>query len=316
MRRIIQGVLVSLAALILFMIMVEASLWIIGFFYHKNLAAAKKIGKGDFLVYCFGDSFTYGIGSENKKGYPEQLQELCEKQYPSEHVKVINFGIPGSNSSQVLKYFKYILNSGSYIKPSLVIVMTGINDWWNVAENAEVVSYSRMNPFLAKCSMVAMRSKIAKLFMIYCANKTVVVETSFKSQTVLADPDEFLAQKRLGDKHLNTVRLVFEQNMNEFVDFARACGIDVLFSQYPKGFVFDKTVENISKRKNVAIVYNYARFKENITHGRLDECFSSQYSYSHPNTKGYALIAEEMLAAIIKKNRPLGMFSKIVGHKL
>ncbi len=304
MRKIVQGILLSLATLVLFAIMVEASLWIIGFFYHKDLAAAKKTGKGDFFVYCFGDSFTYGIGSENKKGYPEQLQELCEKQYPGDHVKVINFGIPGSNSRQVLNYFKYILASDSYVRPNLVIVMTGINDWWNVSDNTEVVSFSRMDPFWAKCAMAAMRTKVAKLLLIYFANKTVAVETSFKTQTSIADPDGFQAQKRLGDKHLNTVRLVFEQNMNEFVDFARARGIDVLFSQYPKGFVFDKSVENISSRKNVAIAHNYAKFKEYMTKGRLDECFSAQYSYSHPNAKGYSIMAKEILAAINFGERP------------
>jgi lysophospholipase L1-like esterase len=298
MRKIVQGILLSLAALALFVIMVEASLWIIGFFYHKDLAAAKKTGKGDSFVYCFGDSFTYGIGSENKKGYPEQLQELCEKRYPGNHVKVINFGIPGSNSRQVLNYFKYVLASDSYARPNLVVVMTGINDWWNVADNTEVVSFARMDPFLAKCAMAVMRTKTAKLLSIYLANKTVVAETSFKTQTALADPDGFQAQKRLGDKHLNTVRLVFEQNMNEFVDFARARGIDVLFSQYPKGFVFDKTLENISKRKNVAIVHNYPKFKEYMANGRMEEYFSAQYSYSHPNAKGYAIMAEEILATI------------------
>ncbi|MFA5117329.1 MAG: SGNH/GDSL hydrolase family protein [Candidatus Omnitrophota bacterium] len=301
MRKIVQGLLLSLAALVLFVSMVEASLWIIGFFYHKDLAAAKKTGKGDFFVYCFGDSFTYGIGSENKKGYPEALQELCEKQYPGNHVKVVNFGIPGSNSRQVCNYFKYILNSGSYGKPNLVIVMTGMNDWWNVADNTEIVSYSRMDPFLAKCAMAVMRTRTAKLLSICFANKTVVAETNFKRQTALADPDGFQAQKRLGDKHLNTVRLVFEQNMNEFVDFARSLGIDVLFSQYPKGFVFDKALENISIRKNVAIVRNYAKFKEYMVNGRLEECFSARYSYSHPNAKGYAIMAEEILAAIMKK---------------
>jgi lysophospholipase L1-like esterase len=301
MRKIVHGILISLTALVVSMLIIEASLWIAGFFYQKKLAAARDKDRGAFLVYCFGDSFTYGIGSENKKGYPEALQELCEKQYSGKHVKVVNFGVPGSNSKQVLNYFKYILTSGSYVKPDLVVVMTGINDWWNIAENKEVLAYSRMNPFLARCSLAVMRSKIAKLVLIYLANKTVEVKGSFNSREAIADPDESQAQKRLGDKHLSTVRLVFEQNMNEFVDFARACGVRVLFSQYPKGFVFDPSIEDISNRKNVAIVYNYAQFKGCLTDGRLDEFFSSRYSYSHPNARGYAIMAEEILAAIKKK---------------
>ncbi|MFH0913389.1 MAG: GDSL-type esterase/lipase family protein [Candidatus Omnitrophota bacterium] len=307
MRRIIHGVVTSFTAIVISIIIIEACLRIAGIFYSKELVAAKNINNGTFLVYCFGDSFTYGTGSENKKGYPEQLQELCEKQYPGEGIKVINFGIPGSNSKQALNYFKYILTSSGYSRPSVVILMTGMNDWWNIADNNKVLSYYlshyRMNHFATKCCMVLLRSKIVKLLTICFVNKTTIAKTDLGSQLAIANSDEPGARERIGDEYLSAVRIIFEQNLNDFVNLARCSGIDIIFSQYPNGFIFDSSLEYTSKRLNITMVYNYEKFRKFISGGQLDEYFSSKLSYSHPNDKGYAIMAEEILTTLIRKKQ-------------
>ncbi|MFH0984445.1 MAG: hypothetical protein V1882_02795 [Candidatus Omnitrophota bacterium] len=64
-----------------------------------------------------------------QKAVNEQLQDLCNKQYPGKNTKIVNFGIPGSNSRQAFNYFKHVLTSGDYARPNAVILMTEMNDW-------------------------------------------------------------------------------------------------------------------------------------------------------------------------------------------
>lgn len=305
MKKILQGLAISLITTILSLVAIEIGLRIAGSFYHKKLGAAKAANDSSFRVYCFGDSFTYGIGSENKKGYPEQLQELCDKKYPGKNIKIVNFGIPGSNSRQAFNYFKHVLTSGDYARPNAVILMTGMNDWWNIADNNEVFLRSRPNPFLGKCYMMLTHSRVFKLLTIRLhhhkpLNKPLT-EADFNSRTVIADADDLAARGRLGNKFLATLRVVFEQNVNDFINLAESSGTEVLFSQYPGGSFFDPSLKRIAKTKNITTVYNKEEFKGLLSDDQRKEYFSASCSYSHPNNKGYALMAEETLATLERK---------------
>jgi len=85
-----------------------------------------NIDKESLIVFCFGDSFTYGIGAGFEKSYPAQLQNILKKE--GFDVKVFNFGVPGYNSSQTLHKFK---KTFSQLTPDIVILMSGSNDNWN-----------------------------------------------------------------------------------------------------------------------------------------------------------------------------------------
>ncbi|HAB51844.1 MAG TPA: hypothetical protein DCE80_06695 [Ignavibacteriales bacterium] len=285
-----------ITASIIFVVIIEVCLRTAAFFCSRQLVTQKNI---DNYIYCFGDSYTYGIGSENKKGYPEQLQELYEKRYPNKNIKIINFGVPGSNSKQTLNYFRHILTR--YPRPDLVILMTGMNDWWNISDNNKVLLYSKINPFIVKYCMVLTHSKIVKLLIMCFAKNTTIGTVDFNSQVRVADPDGFGEQERLGSNYLSTVRVVFEENVNEFVNLARNSGIRIIFSQYPSGFIFDDSLEYISRKQKIIIIYT--NFKKFISQDQPHEYFSAEYSYSHPNTKGYAKMAEEILTTLIKEKQ-------------
>ncbi len=298
--RKIKSAVVTILTVIFITVIIETCLRIAAFFYSREPVMQKNADKGP-LIYCFGDSFTYGIGSENKKGYPEQLQELYEKRYPHKNIKIINFGVPGSNSKQALNYFRHVLIC--YPRPDLVILMTGMNDWWNISDNNKVLLYSKINPFIVKCCMVLTHSKIAKLLIMCFTKNTTIGTADFDSQVRVADPDGFGGQERMGSNYLSTVRVVFEENVNEFVNVARNLGIRIVFSQYPSGFIFDDSLELISRKQKIIIIYNYAHFKKFTSQYRPREYFSAEHSYSHPDTKGYAKMAEEILTTLIKEKQ-------------
>lgn len=81
-------------------------MYIAGACYYKS-----RIGRVDYIVngreviLCLGDSFTFGIGAEKGFSYPDQLSRILEARQCGRY-KVINSGIPGSNSSMIAKSFK------------------------------------------------------------------------------------------------------------------------------------------------------------------------------------------------------------------
>ena len=294
MKRVIIGVVISLCAIIVSLGIIEVCLRVAGSFRDKKLASAKSIDKDSFLIYCFGDSFTYGIGGENGEGYPEKLQGIFKTRYPDKKIRVVNFGVPGSNSKQTLDYFKYILDSSAYPHPNLVILMTGMNDWWNVSDNRDIFLYYKLNPFITKCYIALARLKVVKLLTVCFVNKGPMRNVRFDAQTGIANPDDPEARSRMGERYLDIVRVVYERNINDFVDLARSRGIEIAFSQYPKGFMLDASLEEIARSKGVAMVYNNRRLLRESGERSLDEYFSGEFSYSHPNDKGYAVMADEI----------------------
>lgn len=81
---------------------------------------------GHQVVLCIGDSHTWGLGS----GYPARLAERLGG--PGSPYRVINMGVPGSNTAQVRERL------GGYLdrfQPRLVVLWAGINNKGNRASS-------------------------------------------------------------------------------------------------------------------------------------------------------------------------------------
>lgn len=76
-------------------------------------------------ILCEGDSFTYGIGGT---GYPSQLEKLLNERAGKREFRVVNEGIPGRNTAQILERLRLHLEEH---RPEVLIVLTGENDSWN-----------------------------------------------------------------------------------------------------------------------------------------------------------------------------------------
>ena len=73
------------------------------------------------MIYCFGDSLTYGYGVAPRECWPVLLAELGGK-------KCVNLGVNGDTTSYVLQRIKAHIKSHEYEKGSIAIVMAGEND--------------------------------------------------------------------------------------------------------------------------------------------------------------------------------------------
>lgn len=92
-------------------------------------AAAGRQGGGERqgvrLVLCLGDSVTWGAEVEPHEAYPAQLDALLRQRYPDQRWAVVNAGVPGANSSEVLLRLRRELRGR---RPELVLIMTGERD--------------------------------------------------------------------------------------------------------------------------------------------------------------------------------------------
>ena len=120
---LILGILLSL-------IVLEVSLRVVGLVYshHAQDAKAFKREPGTFVILCFGDSFTAGMGAPQGRGYPAQLAEFFQKKYPEKKVRVVNKGIGGYNTAMILERFDESVNE---VNPDVITILAGGANRWN-----------------------------------------------------------------------------------------------------------------------------------------------------------------------------------------
>jgi lysophospholipase L1-like esterase len=94
-------------------------------------AAAQWRGTAELKLLALGDSNTYGLGVNEREAYPRVLETLWNADPKLPRIEVINLGYPGTNSSMLRNRFAKLL---SMLRPDIVTVMIGANDFWTPAE--------------------------------------------------------------------------------------------------------------------------------------------------------------------------------------
>lgn len=103
---------------------VEIALQVIAYVtWHRMQQATQGLGK--CKVLCIGDSVTYGLGVPEEDSYPHLLGRLAEES--GADGQVVNAGIPGQNSAEVLRRLPHLLRQH---EPEHVILLVGWNDQW------------------------------------------------------------------------------------------------------------------------------------------------------------------------------------------
>ena len=94
----------------------------------------------DAVILAFGDSLTYGTGTNKRSSYPAILEKLTQH-------KVLNRGIPGEISSAGLKRLPELLDKH---KPNLLILVHGGNDILRKIPHEQTIENLRKMITLAK----------------------------------------------------------------------------------------------------------------------------------------------------------------------
>jgi lysophospholipase L1-like esterase len=114
---IVAGVLLLEAGL-------QAAAWLVR---PEDRAGLPSRAPGALRVLCIGDSNTYGLWLAREEAWPARLQARWNAQPDAAPIEVVNVGVPGANTSRVLRDLSPILEA---TEPDLVLAMLGVNDYW------------------------------------------------------------------------------------------------------------------------------------------------------------------------------------------
>ena len=275
-----------------FLFLIEASLRTLGHFYLRKTSLDGLADNRIFNILCLGDSFTYGWGVETKDNYPRQLEKRLNNSDLGMTFKVFNLAVPGSNSSQHLIYLRGVLKK--YKRPDLLIILTGANDSWNLAD-------SNIHRFMRKDDKAAFRADNIRfrIFLselrIYKMLKMIVL--NLQGRMPESEIDLFAQSARYENIEGGIFRQLTEYNLTEIIKLANSENIRLILQDYPNGNPFGSdTAQEVASRFNIPFVHNSYIFHEALEEANLKDLFI--YDNSHPNRRGYGMIVEELYKII------------------
>ena len=276
--------------LVFFLFLIEIELrggeHVLGLFGSRRIQVSEANG---YSVYCFGDSYTFGDGAMPKDSYPRQLEKLLNNNNDDKariRFRVFNLGIPGMNSSQALLFMKHIL--AKYAKPDLIIIRVGVNDCWNFADTNFYLHLP-----LGHLVQGALRN-----LKLYTAIEDILFSEKNSYDWIPSKRDE----SNVIFKRMEFVKFknIAEYNLSSMVKFAQARGIKIILQNYPNGDIYGpSTISNVARKHAVLFVDIFQAYNERLKVVKREDIFTPSWGYSHPNSEGYKIIAEEVYKAII-----------------
>lgn len=315
---LIQKILLILLGLFIAFIAGEALFRVGGLIANKKIIQPFLKDKNTFTVLCIGDSSTYGLGASNirKFSYPGQLQSILNERSKDKTFEVINLGLPGINSSQVLHRLKKYISD---YQPDILIVMVGINDPLNL-EESNIMHYYNKNA-LSKLFLgievmldrlrVIRFLKLTLLPLIYSnPEENKQINTTFP-----ANPDT--AGYNWDEKHeipdaakLLAIYYTLNENIIKIVQTALDNNVNIMLMRYhiQGWFRMSSMINHIYSQFDIPIVDNGSLFERAEKKG-LQVIWKDRW---HPNDLGYSLIARniynKMVSLELVKGEPVRLF--------
>ncbi|MEE2829140.1 MAG: GDSL-type esterase/lipase family protein [Myxococcota bacterium] len=98
----------------------------VGYRWWSENAQQSWVEGSDLTILCLGESNTWGLGAPSSMSYPRQLERFLQEDYPETSIRVVNGGVPGTNSWRILEALPSNLEKH---QPDLVILQAGLNDY-------------------------------------------------------------------------------------------------------------------------------------------------------------------------------------------
>lgn len=204
--------------------------------YRNNEFSAEK-PDGVYRIVALGGSSTYDVRIEdNEKTFTAQLEKLLKEEYGHDNLEVINAGVPGYNSWEMLVNLEFRVLD---LDPDLIILYEGTND-----VHARLVeppayrgdNFGRRRPWHVPPIPVWERSTLFRI-LSRMANVTrqVSVDDFVAAPTYMSWPYEF----RLNDYSSDVGEILsmnppiyFRRNLENMLAIAREHDVDVLLATW------------------------------------------------------------------------------------
>jgi lysophospholipase L1-like esterase len=190
-----------------------------------------------YRIVALGGSSTYDVRIEdNQKTFTAQLEKLLKEQYGYQNVEVINAGVPGYNSWEMLINLEFRVLD---LDPDLIIIYEGTNDVH--ARLVEPSSYrgddsGRRQPWQVPPVPLWEHSAFLRILSrMTNYSRQVSIDDFTSSSTFMSWPFEY----RLDENGLDPTKILeqnppiyFQRNLENMIAVAKEHGIEVLFSTW------------------------------------------------------------------------------------
>lgn len=198
-----------------------------------------------YKVLCVGDSHTYGAGEPEQDSYPAQLQLFLDARASGRYA-VLNLGVPGMNTAQVLQRLPVLV---ARFHPDMVVVWAGVNDAWN---EADVTSAS--GGWRKVLDGIATRSRLYRLVRVWLHDRRLERDTApelaREGTRFVAESDRAMhsdspqtlrwggvIERIQGEPRPLTVDARMEQrataDYTAMVEYTRGAGVPIVLVMYP-----------------------------------------------------------------------------------
>ena len=277
---------------------------------------------GANVIYCVGDSFTYGLGVERTEAWPQQLAALLRTQGEGAEPVVRTLAEPGRSSSVAVLDVAKALKAGD---ARLVLIMTG----WNANDGdfaAWATRRGRAVPWLTRADLWLSHSRL------YRVAKQAL---TYRSRTLMLDNVEVIPQTyamRLYD--FRAYQEIARDNLEQIAQMCHAAGVPCAFLTYPHQalppnpytrieyyhalygrtpisdadylvrerspgeIAIDAVIRQVSNSEDVPLIDTQPAFEDATVTGLFQE------DWHHPTERGHRLIAATVFVAIERHRLP------------
>lgn len=252
----------------------------------------------DYKIFCVGESTTVGVGATDPtlKGYPHQLEEMLNEEFPQKGIRCFFDQTIGQNTSEVLEKLPAYIKK---YKPRLMIIMAGINNWWNL-DKSNILLFNK-NKFISKFTLKALifldQFKVWKLF------KYTAYSLGLKKECrdCLAPSKMDLEETSIAIKNKHNFSIFAEIAENDIIEMIKICEdnhIRLIICSYP---LSDEDLyyvhKSIARRFKLPFADNFEIFNKLPD---KEKFFNNKIQAAHPNDKGYRLLAENIFNCILE----------------
>ena len=315
-RRRRHGLPVLVLGVVASLVLGEAALRATAWVLRRDRVAEISRSGGGRVIYCIGDSFTYGLRVDPGEAYPLRLAQLLAEDAGTRAYSVKNLGWPGLSSSNAVFAVSEAIRYGD---AALILVLAG----WNVnntdferlalARGERVPWTTRLDTFLDRSRLY----RTGKQALTYRARTAVLDGIQLVPQAPGMDLYNFREYQEIAVSNLTRIAtlcrdfeapLVFlnypyrdlppnRYTRNEYyhVMFSRmplAPSDYIIADRRPDEIAIHSVIRHVGAEQGVPVIDLHEAF---LRSGRSD---LFQRDYHHPTADGHAIMARAIYDAI------------------
>ena len=214
----------------------------------------KKDGAQVTRIWFLGSSTLFGTGTvSDRETIPSYVERMLNQRHPDKLFKVINYAVPGYNTTQETLQFKFELTSR---KPDVAVTFNGRNDVWQAMQDlvfknptvGDTLSYFwefHVNHEPVNWSVV--RNWLPKI-VPNTLHLLEVAQFWFKLRAARSDIEawkkSFIQDARrnreAAEKNIRLEQNLFQLNLETLIGLSRSRGIKVVLSHQPSIYISTK----------------------------------------------------------------------------